>query len=88
MIIYRDFNCPRCCLASLFRAIWVEGRHISSAYEVRRVITGIMWPAFPSRMLSPDLPGTLDHVSDLTRIVRRSGSTIAPDGGPLATRVS
>ena len=71
----------------LFGAIWAEGRHLSSAYEVRRVITGIMWPADPvlPRLLSPDLPGTLDHDTDLTRIVRRSGGTIAPDGGPLTT---
>jgi hypothetical protein len=59
----------------LFGAIWAEGRHMSSAYEVRRVITGIMWPADPvlPRLLSPDLPGTLDHDTDLTRIVRRPG---------------
>ena len=71
----------------LFRAIWVEGRHMSSAYEVRRVITEVMWPAGPilPRLLSPDLPGVLDHDPDLTRIVRRSGGTIAPDGGPLTT---
>jgi hypothetical protein len=24
----------------LFRAIWVQRRHISSAYEVRRLVTG------------------------------------------------
>jgi hypothetical protein len=58
VIIYRDFNCPLCCLASLFRAIWVEGRHISSAYEVRRMITGITWPAFPSRR-APTCPERL-----------------------------
>jgi hypothetical protein len=38
----RGLQLPRCYLASLFRAIWVEGRHMSSAYEVRRVITGII----------------------------------------------
>jgi hypothetical protein len=27
----------------------------------------------------------LDRATDLTRIVRRSGGTIAPDGGPLTT---
>ena len=46
VIIYGDFNYPRCYVASLFRAIWVEERHMSSPYEVRRVVTGIMWPAF------------------------------------------
>ena len=28
----------------LFHAIWAEGRHMSSAYEVRRLITHLMWP--------------------------------------------
>jgi hypothetical protein len=71
----------------LFHAIWAEGRHISSAYDVRRLITDLMWPADPvlPRLASPDLPGTLDHDPDLARIVRRSGGTITPDGGPLTT---
>jgi 2-hydroxychromene-2-carboxylate isomerase len=71
----------------LFHAIWAEGRHMSSAYQVRRLITDLMWPAESvlARLASPDLPGALDHDPDLTRIVRRSGGTIAPDGGPLTT---
>ena len=28
----------------LFRAIWVQGLHLGSAYGVRRLITGVMWP--------------------------------------------
>ena len=71
----------------LFRAIWVEGRHISSAYEVRRLVTGLMWPPedIRDRLASPDIPSLLQRDPDLTRIARRSGGTIAPDGGPLTT---
>ena len=69
----------------LFRAIWVEGRHLSSAYEVRRLVTGLMWPQedIGDRLTSPDIPSLLDRDPDLARITRRSGGTIAPDGGPL-----
>ena len=28
----------------LFRAVWVDGRNLSSADEVRRLITAVMWP--------------------------------------------
>ena len=71
----------------LFRAIWVQGRHLSSAYEVRRLITGLMWPQedITDRLASPDIPSLLIRDPDLARIVRRSGGTIAPDGGPLTT---
>jgi len=37
------------------------------------------------RLASPDLPSLLLRDPDLARIVRRSGGTIAPDGGPLTT---
>jgi hypothetical protein len=69
----------------LFRAIWVEGRHLSSAYEVRRLVTWLMWPQedIGDRLTSPDIPSLLDRDPDLARITRRSGGTIAPDGGPL-----
>lgn len=71
----------------LFRAIWVQGLHLSSAYEVRRLITGVMWPQedITDRLASPDIPSLLFRDPDLARIVRRSGGTIAPDGGPLTT---
>lgn len=70
----------------LFRAIWVQGRHLSSAYEVRRLITGLMWSQqITDRLASPDIPNLLDRDRDLARIVRRSGGTIAPDGGALTT---
>jgi 2-hydroxychromene-2-carboxylate isomerase len=69
----------------LFRAIWVRRLHLSSAYEVRRLVTGLMWPAedITARLASPDLPSLLLRDPDLARIVRRLGGTIAPDGGPL-----
>lgn len=71
----------------LFRAIWVQRRHISSAYELRRVVTGLMWPPgdIRDRLASQDIPSVLNRDPDLARIVRRSGGTIAPDGGPLTT---
>ena len=71
----------------LFRAIWAQQRHLSSAYEVRPLITGLMWrpEAITDRLASPDIPSLLDQDPDLARIVRRSGGTIAPDGGPLTT---
>ena len=39
----------------LFRAIWGEGRHLSSAYEVRRLVTRLMWPQedIGDRLASP-----------------------------------
>jgi hypothetical protein len=71
----------------LFEAIWAQRRNLSSAYEVRRVITEVMWPADPVylHLVSPDLPNPLLHDPDLRRIVRRSGGTVTPDGGPLTT---
>jgi hypothetical protein len=70
----------------LLRAIWIEQRHLSSAYEVRRIITDVMYPRValgPYR--SSDLPHLLTRDPDLWRAVRCSGGTIAPDGGPLTT---
>ncbi|HEX9031451.1 MAG TPA: DsbA family protein [Streptosporangiaceae bacterium] len=71
----------------LFREIWDRGQHLSSAYEVRRLVTGLMWPQddITDRLASPDIPALLIQDPDLARIVRRSGGTIAPDGGPLTT---
>lgn len=68
----------------MFQAIWVQRRHLSSAHEVRRLVTAL-WPAedIQDRLGSPDIPGLLLRDPDLARSLRRSGSTIAPDGGPL-----
>jgi len=71
----------------LFRAIWVQGLHLSSAYEVRRLVTAVMWPQedITGRLASPDFPSLLLRDTDMARITRRSGGTVAPDGRPLTT---
>lgn len=71
----------------LFAAIWVQRRHLSSASEVRRLVTGLMWQPenIALRLASPDVPGLLDRDPDLGRLVRRSGGTIAGDGEALTT---
>jgi hypothetical protein len=69
----------------LFDAIWARRQNLSSAYDVRRVVTSITWPPPPVyfHLTSPDLPLPLLHDPDPVRIVRRSGGTVTPDGGPL-----
>ena len=69
----------------LFDAIWARRQNLSSAYDVRRVVTAITWPAPPIyfHLTSPDLPLPLLHDPDPVRIVRRSGGTVTVDGGPL-----
>jgi hypothetical protein len=69
----------------LFHVIWVQGRHVSSAYEVRRVITGVMWPPedITDRLASPDFPSLLlrdpDIAPDRAPVVRhdRAGRRVA-----------
>jgi len=71
----------------LFDAIWARRQNLSSAYDVRRVVTAITWPAPPVyfHLASPDLPVPLLHDPDPVRIVRRSGGTVTPYGGPLTS---
>jgi 2-hydroxychromene-2-carboxylate isomerase len=71
----------------LFTAIWEQGLHLSSTYEVRRLVTAVMWPQedITSRLASPEIPSLLIRDPDMARIVRRSGGTVAPDGQPLTT---
>jgi hypothetical protein len=71
----------------LFDAIWVRRQNLSSAYDVRRVVTAITWPAPPIyfHLASPELPLPLLHDPDAVRIVRRSGGTVTLDGGPLTS---
>jgi hypothetical protein len=71
----------------LFDAIWVRRQNLSSAYDVRRVVTAITWPAAPVyfHLASPDLLLPLLHDPDPVRIVRRSGGTVPLDGGPLTS---
>jgi 2-hydroxychromene-2-carboxylate isomerase len=72
---------------SLFRAIWAHGLNLSSPHEVRRLVTDLMWPRedVAVRLASPDFPSLLLRDTDMTRIVRRSGGTIALNGVPLTT---
>ncbi len=72
---------------SLFRAIWVRALPVSSPYQVRRLVTGLMWPQedVAVRLASPDFPSLLLRDTDMTRITRRSGGTIALNGVPLTT---
>ncbi len=67
-----------------FEAIWAQRRNLSGPYDVRRVITEVVWPADPVyfHLESPDLPGPILHDPDPMRIVRREGGTVTPDGGP------
>jgi 2-hydroxychromene-2-carboxylate isomerase len=69
----------------LFAAIWARGLHLSSVYEVRHLVVAVMWPQeeIASRLASPEIPSLLIRDPDLARIMRRSGGTIALDGGPL-----
>ena len=72
---------------SLFRAIWARGLNLSSPDEVRRLVTDLMWPRedVAVRLASPDFPSLLLRDTDMTRIVRRSGGTVALNGVPLTT---
>ena len=71
----------------LFESIWAQGRNMSSAYDVRRVVAALLWPTDPiyQHLVSPDLPTPVLHDPDPMQIVRREGGTITPDGGPLTT---
>ncbi|MEU5992614.1 DsbA family protein [Spirillospora sp. NPDC047418] len=70
---------------ALFRAIWVEGRHVSSPYEIRRIVAELMYPrTLPDgHRYGPDLPMPVDagRVADGTE--RRFGATVSVLGGPL-----
>jgi 2-hydroxychromene-2-carboxylate isomerase len=72
---------------SLFRAIWARGLNLSSPHEVSRLVTDLMWPQedVAVRLANPDFPSPLLRDTDMTRIVRRSGGTIALNGVPLTT---
>lgn len=71
---------------ALFQAIWVRREHLSSAYDVRPIITAITSPPLDVRSrlgLELPLPG-LDS-PDPAEPTRRFGGTIAPNGAPLTT---
>jgi hypothetical protein len=71
----------------LFAAIWAERRPVCSVTAVRELVADVMCPPEPilPRLASPDLPSALLHDPDVNRIVRRSGGTVTPYGGPLTT---
>jgi DSBA-like thioredoxin domain len=59
----------------LFEVTWAQGRNMSSAYDVRRVVAALLWPADPIslHLVSPDLPAPVLDDPDPMRIVRREG---------------
>ena len=71
----------------LFESIWAQGRNMSSAYDVRRVVAALLWPADPiyPHLVSPDLPAPVLHDPGPMGVVRREGGTVTTDGGPLTT---
>jgi DSBA-like thioredoxin domain len=71
----------------LFESIWAQGRNMSGADDVRRVVAALLWPADPiyPHLFSPDLPTPVVHDPDPMQIARREGGAITPDGGPLTT---
>ena len=71
----------------LFESIWAQGRNMSGADDVRRVVAALLWPADPiyPHLVSPDLPTPVVHDPDPMQIARREGGAITPDGGPLTT---
>ncbi len=71
---------------ALFDAVWVRRRNISSAYEVRAVVTAITRPVAPILpFLSSELPLPGFGDPDPAHITRVLGGTIAPNGAPLTT---
>jgi hypothetical protein len=68
----------------LFESIWAQGRNMSSAYDVRRVVAALLWPADPiyPHLVSPDLPTPVLH--DPTRCGSYAGK--AARSRPTATR--
>jgi DSBA-like thioredoxin domain-containing protein len=71
---------------ALFEAIWVRQQHLSSAYDVRPVITSVTYPPVPILpYLSSDLPLPGLGDPDPLHMTRVLGGTIAPNGIPLTT---
>lgn len=71
---------------ALFRAIWVQQRHLSSAYDVRPIITDITYPPYPiAPYLTAELPPPGLGDADPLHMTRVLGGTIAPNGIPLTT---
>jgi 2-hydroxychromene-2-carboxylate isomerase len=71
----------------LFSEIWEFQRHLSSPYEIRKLVAELMYPPTPLRepLATPDMPARAHRSRDLRRLPRLSGGTIAIDGGPLTS---
>lgn len=69
----------------LFAAIWVEHRNISSPYEVRRIVTELMYPPVPLARHRATEIARRCAATPTRRVTRRLGGTVTPDGGPLTT---
>ncbi|MFP5346276.1 MAG: DsbA family protein [Actinomycetes bacterium] len=70
---------------ALFEAVWVRQQNISTAGEVRQVVTRLMWPPVPLQVFrATDLPMPSSQ-TEPARVARVLGGTVAPDGGPLST---
>jgi 2-hydroxychromene-2-carboxylate isomerase len=69
----------------LFSEIWERQRHLSSPYEVRKLVAELMYVSTPLAVIltTPDMPTRAHRIRDLRRLPRISGCTIAVDGGPL-----
>ncbi|MEV4707876.1 DsbA family protein [Actinoplanes sp. NPDC049316] len=72
---------------ALFEAIWQRGQHLSSAYDVRDVVSAISYPPHPieSYRCSPDR--ALPRFGDPTPlgITRALGATTSFAGAPITT---
>ncbi|NVI90661.1 DsbA family protein [Actinomadura sp. BRA 177] len=70
---------------AIFRAVWVEGRHVSSPYEVRRIVAEIMYPRASADVhrYGPDLAMAVDAGRVAAGTERRFGATVSVLGGPL-----
>lgn len=71
----------------LFDAIWVHGRHLSNAYDVRALVASITYPPYPLEpyLSSPELPPPGFGDPAPLHITRILGATIAPNGIPVTT---
>lgn len=69
----------------IFRAIWVDGRHVSSPYEIRRIVADLMYPRTSAldHRYGPDLVMAVDAGRVASGTERRFGATVSVLGGPL-----
>ncbi|MFG2084776.1 DsbA family protein [Spirillospora sp. NPDC048824] len=70
---------------AIFRAVWVEGRHVSSPYEIRRIIAELMYPRTPMDVhrYAPGLAMPVDAGRVASGTERRFGATVSTLGGAL-----